>query len=146
MDPRIYTPLSSDPNHFEIRLLHLLPSSDRDALIHCSLFAYPLIDLGERPHQSEALSYVWGDPKDLVSIMISGQHVEITSNLHAALKQLRDCYLERILWIDALYIDQGRKDEVASQILLLPVSCRDLELKQFEADAGQCAGALRLYA
>ncbi|KAJ4991667.1 het domain protein [Stagonosporopsis vannaccii] len=117
MDPRIYTPLSTDSETLDIRLLRLHPSSNQDAQIQCSLFTYTLLDLGDRPHLYEALSYVWGDPRDFEEITISGFEIRVTKNLHAALRRLRDHYFERILWVDAVCIDQGNKDEVARQIL-----------------------------
>ncbi|KAH6622036.1 heterokaryon incompatibility protein-domain-containing protein [Boeremia exigua] len=117
MDSRIYTPLSTDSDTLDIRLLRLEPSSDRNATIKCSLFAYSLVDLRGRPHLYEALSYVWGDPDEVVSIEVSGFEVSVTKNLCAALRQIRDHYFDRVLWIDALCIDQGNKPEVARQIL-----------------------------
>ena len=115
MDRRIYDPLPQQPGL--IRLLRLLPDGDINAPIICSLIPYSLHDLGERPHLYEAVSYVWGDPNKVTEITVSGHSVNITTNLHAVLQRLRNHYFDRILWIDALCIDQGNKDEVATQIL-----------------------------
>jgi len=117
MNPSIFTPLSTKSEPLDIRLLRVKPSLDPDAQIQCSLFTYTLLDLGERPHLYEALSYVWGDPKDVEEITISGLEIKVTRNLHTALRRLRDHYFERFLWVDAVCIDQGNKDEVAQQIL-----------------------------
>lgn len=112
----IYTPLSTHDDVFEVRLLRVLPSLDSDGMICCSLITYRLHP-DERPHLYDALSYVWGDPHITQEITVDGYPFHFTINLHAALQQLRDHYLERILWIDAICIDQGNPDEVARQIL-----------------------------
>jgi hypothetical protein len=43
----------------------------------------------------------------------------VTKNLHAALFRLRDRSLERILWIDALCIDQKNVEEKGQQVQLM---------------------------
>lgn len=50
----------------------------------------------------EALSYVWGDSKDLVEIKCCGQTFSIGQNLHSALKHLRSPTGDRVLWVDAI--------------------------------------------
>lgn len=102
-----------------VRLLRLLPDPDPEGEIQCELFTYILHDLGDRSHLYEALSYVWGDRIADAHISVSGRPVKITSNLHAALRRLRDHQFERVLWIDALCIDQDNKEEVAHQILFM---------------------------
>lgn len=42
--------------------------------------------------------------------------LHITENLHAALRHLRDPALERIMWIDAVCIDQNNLDEKGEQV------------------------------
>jgi hypothetical protein len=42
--------------------------------------------------------------------------VRVTQNLHAALLKLRNPYFERIVWIDALCINQNVKKEKAHQV------------------------------
>lgn len=119
MDPSIYTSLSTSEGIFQIRLLRLLASEFEDAPICCSLFVYTLNDLGERPHLYEALSYVWGDASDTKEIKIAGCPINVTANLYAALRHLRNHHFDRILWVDALCIDQSNEEEVATQILMM---------------------------
>ncbi|SPO02004.1 uncharacterized protein DNG_04677 [Cephalotrichum gorgonifer] len=95
-----------------------MPSPDKHAPIQCQLFAYALPDSeGTRPY--EALSYVWGSEAAPSPICIDGCALSVTVNLHAALSHLRDPYIERILWIDALCINQTDKNEKALQIQLM---------------------------
>lgn len=54
----------------------------------------------------EALSYTWGSNVSSDKIWLGFQQVEVTENLYFALKNLRQTAQDRILWIDALCIDQ----------------------------------------
>src|ERR1700733_10774996 len=67
-----------------IRLLTLHPGPFH-ARIHCDMSSTPL-DLAE---EYEALSYVWGDPKAVISILLCGRTFNVTLNLFDALRHLR---------------------------------------------------------
>lgn len=105
----LYRPLRTG----NIRLLCLLPHESKDALMQCRLFEYPLQELGDGTHLYEALSYVWGrnptDPTDSPYISVNEHHFPVRPNLYAALLSLRDPFFERIIWVDAICIDQGDK-------------------------------------
>jgi hypothetical protein len=103
------------PKHDSIRLLRLMPHKDRNADIHCELFEY-VLEVSNGSHLYESLSYVWGTPKEPLPVFIHGKRFEVNSNLHAALTQLRNHSLDRILWIDAICIDQENLIEKAHQI------------------------------
>jgi Heterokaryon incompatibility protein (HET) len=103
-----------------IRLLRLLPHEDENARIQCQLFEYPLQELGDGTRLYDALSYVWGDPTDYRHVSVNEHHFSVRANLHAALLRLRDRHFERIIWVDAICIDQedeGEKAEKEEQIL-----------------------------
>ncbi|KAI1567340.1 endo-polygalacturonase precursor [Pyrenophora tritici-repentis] len=68
---------------------------------------------------TNALSYVWGLSENPDSIYIGDCRSEVTPNLHAALLHLRDTSFARILWIDALCINQKDDDEKSGQIQLM---------------------------
>jgi hypothetical protein len=108
-----YSPLS--PKDDSIRLLRLMPHKDRNAEIHCELVEY-VLEESSGTHLYEALSYVWGNPKEPLPIFIHGSRFEVTSNLHTALTHLRNHSLDRTLWIDAICIDQENPVEKAHQI------------------------------
>lgn len=99
-----------------IRLLRLLPHEDKNAPIQCQLFDYSLQESGKRMHLYEALSYVWGDSDNPRSIYIGEHKLPVTRNLHAALSHLRNFSLERIIWVDAICIDQNNTKEKEQQI------------------------------
>lgn len=94
-----------------IRLLELLPGVGNER-VQCRLLVSP--DTASLPY--EALSYVWGNPKSQSSITINGAPYQITPNLHSALQCLRLKESPRILWTDALCINQSNKAEKAIQV------------------------------
>lgn len=61
--------------------------------------------------QYEALSYTWGASATPRSVTVDEQKLAITENLYQALISLCRPYTDRILWIDAICIDQGNKKE-----------------------------------
>ena len=123
MSPYRYSSLLPGPD--SIRLLRLMPHEDKTAPIQCQLVSYSLQESGGGAHLYEALSYVWGDPKETlpISIISIGEHdllvthdLPVTVNLHAALSRLRDRCFERIIWVDTLCINQADKEEKEYQI------------------------------
>ncbi|EOA81138.1 uncharacterized protein SETTUDRAFT_36012 [Exserohilum turcica Et28A] len=110
-----YQPL--DENNNEIRLITLLPSADTRSEIVCDIKITPLVE-GEVPRY-EALSYVWGStipPCKLRVSPYSNECIEITNNLAQALHYLRDKSEPRVLWIDAITINQQDIVEKSSQV------------------------------
>ncbi|KAF5554458.1 ACB 4-hydroxyacetophenone monooxygenase [Fusarium napiforme] len=98
-----------------IRLLRLLPHEDENAPIRCQLFDCTLENSrGTRPY--EALSYVWGSDYKPESVLIDSYSLSIGENLFAALLHLRDRSIERILWIDAICINQHDTKEKGHQV------------------------------
>ncbi|KAH6857601.1 heterokaryon incompatibility, partial [Alternaria alternata] len=64
-----------------------------------------------------ALSYVWGDAKHTKPIQLGYHQIPtITKNLEKALRHLRDRASERILWVDAICINQSDEEEKLSQV------------------------------
>ncbi len=102
-----------------IRLLRLLPHEDENAPIRCELFDYSLRSSGRRIHLYDALSYVWGDTNNPRSIYIGEYDMPVTKNLYAALSHLRNFSIERVLWVDAICINQKNNEEKGQQIQLM---------------------------
>ena len=103
-----------DPERSEVRLLTILPGNSRDP-IRCSL---SLVSLNEAP-EFEALSYMWGNSAIRKLILVDADELLITTNLEAALRQLRRRKTSRILWVDAICIDQQNIIEKNAQIPLM---------------------------
>jgi heterokaryon incompatibility protein (HET) len=113
--PSPYRYSSLPPGLDRIRLLRLMPNKDETAAIKCQLFNYTL-ESAKGTHLYEALSYVWGNPDETVPISIGKHHINVTKNLHAALLHLRSHSFERIVWVDAVCINQADDQEKARQI------------------------------
>ena len=133
-----YRPLSeSSFGATETRLIYLHPG-DFDDSIYCTVYH---ADILQRRPETEytALSYVWGDAKRKNSIQL-GYHQPptseaaltwasapspkadcytsfgVTTNLEKALRHLRDRVSGRILWVDAICINQSDWEECLSQV------------------------------
>lgn len=90
-----------DPDS-EIRLVTLLPNKDFSADIECKVS----LGVSQPVPEYEALSYAWGDPNVLLPITLNSQVIHITENLERALRWLRSRDQERVLWVDAICINQ----------------------------------------
>jgi hypothetical protein len=64
----------------------------------------------------EALSYVWGEPESGASITLCGSCFPVTDNLAEALRHLRLTDRERLLWVDAICINQYDEEEKEMQV------------------------------
>jgi hypothetical protein len=73
--------------------------------------------LEEEP-EYETLSYVWGDPTVTKPIILDGEIFEVTTNLESALRHIRKSW-PRLLWVDAVCINQTDHLEKAHQINLM---------------------------
>jgi hypothetical protein len=97
-----------------IRLLALHSGKRNDAIkitLHESDFHK------DDPQLYEALSYVWGSKDDPKCIKVDNQGtLLVTENLFIALCHLRLEDAPRILWIDALSIDQSNNEEKGMQV------------------------------
>jgi hypothetical protein len=107
-------------NSDTIRLSRLLPGEGEMVNVQCELFEYTLRELSVTSYLYEALSYVWGSEADPLLITVDGQKLAVTQNLCAVLLRLRDCNIPRIIWVDAVCIDQADEKEKEHQIRLLP--------------------------
>lgn len=109
----IYPPL--DKSSSKIRLIHLQPRSRNNNII-CRLC---IVDLDADNLKYEALSYEWGETNISRSILLNGKEFSVRENLWSALTYLRHDEVERVLWIDAICIDQSDKGERNHQVGLM---------------------------
>lgn len=109
-----YSPYKAKHVHAAIRLLTLEPG-EVDATIETSLTQVNLKDLP----RYQALSYVWGDQGRTQTIKCNGYDLRITPSLHTALRFLRSSDTARVLWVDAVCIDQDHLAEKQQQVLLM---------------------------
>ena len=107
----VYRPLQNT-NAFRLLILHL---GSPGQPIRCSLEHDSELD----PAPYEALSYVWGDVSVRVPIFLENKILFVTSNLFSALEHLRYPHRDRVLWADAVCIDQDNYSERSQQVLLM---------------------------
>ncbi|KAL8670567.1 MAG: hypothetical protein Q9168_004905 [Polycauliona sp. 1 TL-2023] len=110
-----------DPTFKQIRICTIHPGSFDDP-IRCSLHTVSLDDYPEY----ETLSYAWGAPVFDHTLLIDGIALNVTKNLHNAMRYLRpndetvwDPKATGVLWADAVCIDQTNEVERASQVALM---------------------------
>jgi Heterokaryon incompatibility protein (HET) len=111
-----HSPLSLPSN---IRLLRLLPSANDVESLKGDFSEYSLQNSVKLSSPYEALSYVWGSDKKPQCISIGELDFHITQNLYVALRQLRDRDYPRIIWVDAICINQDDDEEKQNQIPLM---------------------------
>ncbi|KAE8339241.1 hypothetical protein BDV24DRAFT_78158 [Aspergillus arachidicola] len=108
-----YEPL--DPAKHEIRLFELWPGKPGSKVVG-RLFH---VSLDDNP-RFEALSYTWGPLQPTYNISINGhKKFPVHRNLRKALDDLRQPNKPRVLWTDAICINQGSKEEKKHQIKLM---------------------------
>ncbi|KDN67063.1 hypothetical protein CSUB01_10872 [Colletotrichum sublineola] len=96
-----------------IRLSRL--EKGRHSVIACEVFQVFLDDRGcGVPY--EPLSCTWGPPEPTQEIRVNNKKLLVTENLHEALVRLRHPDRDRILWIDAICIDQTNARERSYQV------------------------------
>lgn len=102
-----------------IRLLRLLPSERDSEDLRGELFEYDLQKSNKPISPYEALSYVWGSEDRPQAILIDNYGLNVTHNLYTALLRLRDHSIPRIIWVDAICINQQKDQEKEHQISLM---------------------------
>ncbi|KAH8821389.1 heterokaryon incompatibility protein-domain-containing protein [Xylogone sp. PMI_703] len=107
-----YRPLHGEGS---IRLLSLLPGKRDDPLkgrlLHASF---------HNAGAYEALSYTWGPHHKPECIILAEGSLPITESLRTALTHLRREGERRLLWVDAICINQSNNEEKAQQVMLMP--------------------------
>ncbi|CZR58212.1 uncharacterized protein PAC_08103 [Phialocephala subalpina] len=109
-----YSPLNEELH--EIRLLHLLPGLSSEP-IHVVLETVPFTS--DNVLDFEALSYCWGSEENPIDIFVGKSDkftLAVTRNLGEALPYLRYEDAPRILWIDAICVNQKDLDERSQQV------------------------------
>ncbi|KAJ0373677.1 hypothetical protein COL26b_008147 [Colletotrichum chrysophilum] len=101
----------------QIRLLELQPATSQDAPINC---IPRVVSLSDKPIYI-ALSYTWGDPADKCDIKFDDDvDFRIPKNLDGFLRQIRSSDSVKVIWADAISINQATKAvEKNNQVALM---------------------------
>lgn len=132
----------NDPEGF--RLLKLLPGKSSDK-IRCETIH---ISLKDEPN-FEAISYSWQIESPPVEIECDKQTMTITENLAAALRVFRLEDSVRLIWVDALCIDQSSTGEKNHQVPMMGNIFRAASIVQIwlgqDTSDGRCKHAFSLF-
>lgn len=110
-----YSPLRVVTSKNTFRLLILMPEVEKNSPIKCTLTQ----ELIENEPEYEALSYVWSALPGRSAIQVNNRTFFATKNLEAALRTLRRQKSVRILWIDAICINQDDQIEKQKQVQMM---------------------------
>ncbi|KAH6848593.1 heterokaryon incompatibility protein-domain-containing protein [Alternaria alternata] len=105
-----YEPIDLDRPAF--RLLNLRRGKWSD--IECTMYQAYLDGDDTIPY--DALSYTWGGTHKTSTVIVNGEALRVTENLHSALQHLRSENVDKTLWVDAICIDQGNERERGHQV------------------------------
>ncbi|KAH8879329.1 hypothetical protein GQ53DRAFT_854949, partial [Thozetella sp. PMI_491] len=109
----LYVNNSLDRSRREIRVLTVHPICGSSII--CSMNSISL----DESIPCKALSYVWGDRKVTMSILVNRQTVQVTANLATAHRHLRQASLPPDIWPDAISINQGDAEERGHQVCMM---------------------------
>ncbi|XXG98962.1 hypothetical protein Hte_005295 [Hypoxylon texense] len=98
-----------------IRLIKLLPSKNPAKLVSCEILHVSLSDAPDY----EALSYTWGGQKADCVMRCGDKRLLVTRNLFLALARLRMPEDSRLIWADAVCIDQKNTTEKTHQVRMM---------------------------
>ena len=112
-DPALYKPLKSTK---EFRLLLLHAGKTRDPVR--AKLQLARLDEVVAPHY-ETISYCWGDPTITATIYLDKRKSSVPASSVAALRCVRLPHRDRIVWIDAVCINQADLDERAQQVAMM---------------------------
>ncbi|KAK0745145.1 heterokaryon incompatibility protein-domain-containing protein [Apiosordaria backusii] len=110
-DEFAYDPIDLDGPAF--RLLRIVKG--RDPSIPCKLFQAK-VRQREVAISYEAISYVWGSPERERDVFINGFLFGVTKSLYEALWYLQLEDEDRVIWVDAICIDQKNEVERGHQV------------------------------
>jgi hypothetical protein len=109
-----YIALRSDLK--EIRVLEVAPGTGND-IVTCTLKHISILD--DPVPFYETISYCWGSSGVTTPINLDNFLVSVPSSSEAALRRMRFSGKPRVLWIDAICIDQSSLSERSDQVTFM---------------------------
>ncbi|KAI0880333.1 heterokaryon incompatibility protein-domain-containing protein [Annulohypoxylon maeteangense] len=97
----------------DFRLVRLFAT--KMSTIKCQIIHESLIS----PPKYTAISYAWGDVDDKKEIQVNDITVPVTASLFGALQAVRERGEDKLVWVDALCINQQSRDERNQQVGLM---------------------------
>jgi hypothetical protein len=112
--PSHYKPLSLSRK--EIRVLKVAPANG-DSIVECTMKHISLLD--EPVPAYETISYCWGPSRAPSELRLNGHSTLVPASSEAALRRMRLSDQPRVLWIDAICIDQSSTEERNAQVAIM---------------------------
>ncbi|KAI4941406.1 hypothetical protein J4E86_010438 [Alternaria arbusti] len=103
-------------SHGEIRVLEVAPSRGR-GIVKCTMKRISLLDNPVPVY--ETISYCWGPPRARSIMRLNGHRIRVPASSEAAIKRMRLNDRPRVLWIDAICIDQSSTTERSAQVAFM---------------------------
>jgi hypothetical protein len=98
------------------QVFHLSPGVHSDPLRG----SLRVVHLDEQPSiPYDCLSYTWDDPEPMAAAHMAATPVKMRRNLDNALRHIRSEFETRIIWVDALCINQQDLAEKAEEVALM---------------------------
>ncbi|KAK4504311.1 hypothetical protein PRZ48_005227 [Zasmidium cellare] len=98
----------------QIRLLRFQPCDHTDDPLELELSTWPT----SNPPKYTAISYTWG-PIEMQTVHVNGQTLEVRTNCHYTLSQVRARYPESYIWLDSICINQRDNGEKTYQVAMM---------------------------
>jgi hypothetical protein len=113
-DGAIYKALNAEEQEYRVLLLYAGSGEDPiQAELRPTLFGR------DQSLRYEAISYCWGDPNRTAKIQLNRKTVSAPASSAAALRCVRRPDRNRVVWIDALCINQSDLDERSQQVTMM---------------------------
>ncbi|KAI7156158.1 hypothetical protein KC349_g6474 [Hortaea werneckii] len=111
-----YRPLNKES--LEIRLLTIYPATNSSELpVQCSLSH---ANLGKAPKPKyETISYTWGRSQERKTIVVDDLSLEVPVSAERAIRRMRHPDQSRVVWIDAICINQDDINEKNRQVEIM---------------------------
>ncbi|KAK3074463.1 hypothetical protein LTR53_003071 [Teratosphaeriaceae sp. CCFEE 6253] len=100
----------------EIRLIILRPGKATD-LVRCDLHYICLTSRPLLPYETS--SYVWGNAKNRGTIILEDRTFDVPASSEAVLRRMRRSDTDRLVWLDAVCINQSDVGERSQQVALM---------------------------
>ena len=112
----LYKTLGS-PKAFRLLVVHQGKGEDP---VRAELQVTQLTQLDANPYPPyETISYCWGDSTNTDTIYLNNKKISVPASSAAAVRCVRLTDRDRIVWIDAICINQADLDERAQQVAMM---------------------------
>jgi hypothetical protein len=110
----VYRKLKNDPKQIRVLEIHAGAGTED---IRCTLRC---ICLTEEPQTKyETVSYAWGDKSQREYLFVNGVHINAPASSVKVLRRIRLLHKSRVVWIDAICINQTDIEERSQQVEIM---------------------------